>query len=314
MAPTRQKLILDTDIGDDIDDALALGLICRCPEVELLGVSTVFGNTTARARQARTVLAAAGADYRNIPVAVGCERPMSPHPFSDRGMGDMGDCSHVPNQDGTCLAEKDLAPLDRRHGADLLIETIMSHAPGEVIPVTIGAMTNMALALVKERKLAGHLKKILVMAGEFRAPFAEWNVRCDPEAAAVVFGSGVAIDLIPWHVGYVVTFAPADVDRLEAAGGDLPKRLHAAIGAWQSAGHHGSNNKPMPNLYDPMTIVSFIRPELCQWRTGRVKVELRGESTYGFTTFRADENGPHRVAWDADRDASIGFYLDRVTA
>jgi len=302
-----QKIILDTDIGDDIDDALALGLILGCPEVELIGVTTVFSNVIARARQARSVLKSAGEKFAAIPVCAGCGGSMASRPLHNL-KGYLEDL--LPNQDSTCLPEAELQPLDSRHGVDFLVEKLSA---GDVVPITIGAMTNLAMALVKDWRLTKRIPRILAMAGEFRQPMAEWNIKCDPEAAHIVFSSGIPIDVIPWKVGMQATFGQDHLDRLNASSRPLAKRLAAAVSAWQSAHSSiGEKTKPMPHLFDPMTIASFIHPELCTWKRGTIRVELQGQETYGYTTFHEDPSGLHRVAWDVQRDEALGFWFDRI--
>lgn len=301
------KVILDTDIGDDIDDALALALICASPELELVGVTTVFGNVLARARQARTVLKVAGERFASIPVAAGCGAAMASRPI--HGIKAYLD-DVLPNQDSTCLPESQLPPLEKRHGVNFLIDTIMA-GKGDIIPITIGAMTNLATAMVMERRIVAKIPKVIAMAAEFKRPFAEWNILCDPEAAHIVFSSGIPMDIITWDIGHTVSFDQGNIDRLNATQRPLSQRLAAAITAWQNAHHHGGA-KPMPSLYDPMAIATMVQPDLCTWRTGTVSVELAGAKTYGFTTFAEDKGGVHRVAWDADRDRSLDYYLTRI--
>lgn len=301
------KVILDTDIGDDIDDALALGLICACPELKLLGITTVFGNVLARARQARTVLKVAGEQFSRIPVAAGCGAAMASRPV--HGAKAYLENS-VPNQDSTCLPEAELAPLEKRHAVNFLIDTIMSGG-GDIIPITIGALTNLAAAMVLERRIVAKIPKIVAMAAEFKRPFSEWNIRCDPEAAGIVFDSGIPMDVITWDIGHTVSFDQGHIDRLNASRRPLSQRLAAAIAAWQNS-HEAAFKKNMPSLYDPMAVATMIQPDLCTWRTGTVSVELAGSKTYGFTTFAEDKTGPHRVAWDADRERSLDYYLMRI--
>jgi inosine-uridine nucleoside N-ribohydrolase len=68
----------------------------------------------------------------------------------------------------------------------------------------------------------------------------------------------------------------------------------------------------MPSLFDPLAVATMVTPDLCTWRRGAVSVELQGQRTYGFTTFKAQDDGPHNVAWDVGRDRAIGWYLDRI--
>ncbi len=296
-------ILLDTDIGDDIDDALALGLICRCPEFELCGVTTVFGNVQARARQARTVLAVAGEKYRAIPVAAGCSATLA----SRKLQQPQANADYLPNQDSTCLSERDLHPLDPRHGVDFMIETLLA---GDVIPITIGAMTNLAMAITKEPRLLKRIPKVISMAAEFNRLMPEWNILCDPEAAHIVFSSGLPMDVITWDIGRTVRFAEADVQRLNVSANPLAHRLHSAITAWRT---FHRNPTMAPSLYDPMTVATLIDPTLVTWKTGTVSVELAGQQTYGFTLLK-EGGGPHRVAFDADRERSIDFYLRRILA
>ena len=315
LEPSRhslQQLILDTDIGDDIDDAMALALIMASPELQLVGVTTVFGNVLARSRQARTLLTAGGSRFAKIPVSVGCSRGITTVRH-DGLMSAFSDRNRLPNQDGTCLAESELPKLDPRLGVDFLIETILS-GDGNIIPVLIGAMTNFALAIVKEPRIVERVPRLLVMAGEFRRPMAEWNIRCDPEAAAIVFSSGIPIDLIPWHVGDVVQLTPEEVAQMNASDKPVCRRLSAAIQAWQSDRLSDAQAVawPPPRLYDPMTIATLLRPDLCTWKTGNVRVQLSNGPTFAHTTFDEHVEGKHRVAWEADRAASVSFFLDRV--
>jgi purine nucleosidase/pyrimidine-specific ribonucleoside hydrolase len=302
-----QKIILDTDIGDDIDDALALALACASPEFELLGVTTVFGSVAARARQARTILKIAGERFAKIPVAVGCGGSMASRP-------NQGNAwyleNHVPNQDSTCLPESELPPLEKRHAVNFLIDTIMGGA-GDIIPITIGAMTNLASAIVLQRRILAKLGRIVCMAGEFKQPMAEWNIRCDPEAAHLIFSSGIPVTLITWSIGRTVSFDQWHVDRLKSSDRPLAQRLSAAIAAWQAA-HKFDHHAPMPALYDPMALATMIKPDLCTWNNGTIRVDLRGEETYGYTRLEEKPDGKHRVAWAADRDAALEFYLSRV--
>jgi purine nucleosidase/pyrimidine-specific ribonucleoside hydrolase len=303
----QQKIWLDTDIGDDVDDALALGLVCGLPELELVGVSTVFGNVAARSRQTRTILAVAGGKFRDIPVAAGCGASLASRPYDNIRAYLEG---HLPNQDSTCLPESELPPPHPRHGVDLLIETLLA-GDGDIIPITIGAMTNLAMALTKERRIAAKIPRIVVMAAEFKRGFAEYNIRCDPEAAALVFQSGIPIDVTPWNIGDDAKFAPEHIARLAASDRPMARHLAQTIRAWQE---NAVGQNAMPSLFDPMAVATMVKPELVEWKQGTVRVELRGEHTYGFTTFQEHEIGRHRVAWNVAREPAQAFYLERVLA
>lgn len=301
----RQKIILDTDIGDDIDDALALGLILASPELELVGVTTVFGNVAARARQARTILATAGGKFRNIPVAAGCGGTMSTT-TTFRGTAAYLD-NEVPNQDHACLPEAQLPPLDRRHGVDFLVDTIMA-GNGDIVPVTVGPLTNLAVALVKEPRIAARIPRIVAMAAEFKRLMPEYNIVGDTEAAAKVFASGIPIDVTTFDMGIICRFGKDHLDRLRGGTNPLSKLLSMTVDAWCK------KHPQPPALFDPFAVASMIKPELAEWKRGTVSVELNGVNTKGFTTLQETESGNHRVTWNADGPAALEFYLNRVLA
>jgi purine nucleosidase/pyrimidine-specific ribonucleoside hydrolase len=285
-----QKIILDTDIGDDIDDALALGLILASPELDLVGVTTVFKNTAARGRQARTVLATAG--RRDVPVAAGCGATLSVR--LDVG-GDPTAAylaGELPNQDASCLPEAQLPPADPRHGVDFLIDTLMAGA-GDIVVVTIGAMTNLAMALAKEPRLAARIPRIVSMAAAFDRQMAEWNIRCDPTAAALVLHSGVPVDLVGLDVTTRVQFRAADLSALAASPSPLCANLSGAIAAWARHSGWAHQIEGRPIMHDPLAVATLLDDSLVTWRRGRAGVELRGEATYGYTTFSPEEAGPH---------------------
>lgn len=299
-----QKILLDTDIGDDVDDALALGFLCASSEFELCGISTVFGNVEARSRQARTILKLAGGHYEGISVAAGCGAALASRPVPNHGVDEY--LNHAePNQDSACLPDNELPPLDARHGVQLLIDTI-EQGNGDIIPVAIGPLTNIAVALTMEWRIAAKIPKLVVMAGEFQQNRVEYNVHCDPEAVALVFNSGIPIEVIPWSAGRAATLNESELERLKQPAHPLVRNLCKAIDIWMRQA------KRLPSLYDPLTLISLLHPEMLQWRQGKVAVELRGDSTYGYATFVEDDWGPHRVAWGVDSEAVIELFLSRL--
>jgi purine nucleosidase/pyrimidine-specific ribonucleoside hydrolase len=299
------RIILDTDIGDDVDDALALALLCACPELELVGVTTVFGNVAARARQARTILATAGPLFGGIPVAAGCGASMASRPMHNI-KAYLED--RLPNQDATCLPESGLPPLDRRHAVNFILDTIRM-GTGDIVPITIGAMTNLALALVMDRRIAAKIPKVVVMGCDPGNSLGDWNVRCDPEAAHILFSSGIPIDAIQLSAA-TIRMTRQDLDRLASSDRPMARRLTAAIRAWQRD-PSSSTKDGLPVMYDPMTIATMIRPDLVTWNTGTIHVEL-SEHNYGCTRFAPDTNGPHRLASDPKHDLAREFLMERL--
>jgi len=302
-----QKIILDTDIGDDIDDAYALALVLASPELDLLGVTTVFGNTKARAQQALTILKIAGRE--DIPVAAGCGAVMSPR--TDYEFSAWRRCLEdvKPRQHGSCLPAEDLPALCRLHGVDFLIETIMS-GDGDIIPVTIGAMTNLAMAIVKEPRIVAKIPRIVSMAGAFRMNRREWNIRCDPVAAAIVCASGASMTLVGLDVTLKCRFGEGDLKRLYSSDKPVAKNLSKATEAWI-----GGSGRKLPVLHDPLAVETLLRPDIVKTEGGRAAVELSGSETYAFTVFTPaprEKAGWHNVCTEVKSHEAIALWLDRV--
>ena len=308
-----QKVILDTDIGDDIDDAYALALILASPELEPIGVTTVFGNVLARARQAQTILQLAGRD--DVPVAAGCGVPMSPRvtylePDLAAGQTSLEKKAQPllndvrPSQDKTALPADKLPPLHKSHGVDFLIDTIMA-GNGDIIPITIGAMTNLAMALVKEPRLMSKIPRIVSMAACFDRHQSEWNIKCDPVAAAVVFNSRIPLTLAPLDVTTRCRLTQEHLDRLAASERPVVRNLSDATRAWPGR---------LPLLHDPLAVETMIQPEIVQMRNGTVTLELAGDGTYGYTLFAESPQscGPHDVCLGVKADEACELWLERV--
>ncbi len=306
-----QKIVLDTDIGDDIDDAYALALILASSEIELVGVTTVFANTPARARHCQTILKLAG--RAEVPVAAGCGAVMSPrvtYREADLAAGQvsLGLAAKElledirPKQDVAALPAGELPPLHPSHGVDFLIDTIMAGA-GDVIPVTIGAMTNLAMALVKEPRISRKIPRIVSMCACFDREQAEWNIACDPVAAAICMGSRIPMTVIGLDVTTKCVLTEGQLGRLHSSGRPVARNLSEATKAWSGK---------LPTLHDPLAVATMIRPELVATRRGAVTVDISGGETHGYTTFEEAADGPHEVGVSVKADEACELWLDRV--
>ncbi len=278
--PGAVKLLLDTDIGNDIDDAVCLAYLLARPDCELLGVTTVTAGASSRASLASALCRVAGA---RVPVFPGAERPLSREPLQE------------PPPQAEALARW---PHDTRFPAGeavgFLRDTIRRY-PGEVTLVTIGPLTNVALLLRTDPAIAGLLGGLVSMAGAYGEDSAEWNVRCDPEAAAEVYAAGV-----PGHrcLGLDVTrqvWLPADAFRARCTAPLLRAVLDFA-GTWFAT-------RDRVTFHDPLAAATVFRPELCGYVGGTVRVE--GD---GYTRFVAGP-GPHRVASTVDATRFLDHYF-----
>ena len=183
MHANRQMIVLDTDIGTDVDDVVALALLLRLPEVDLQAITTVYVDTALRARIVQAVLAVAGRP--DIPVGQGVARPLLNR-----------DALAWAGFEGAGLLPVDVDEAQAQplpHAVDLLVETVLAR-PGEVTILAIGPLTNVALALLREPRLATAVRHIVIMGGmiqrrldQLTAPYREHNIRCDPEAAQIVY-------------------------------------------------------------------------------------------------------------------------------
>ena len=299
---------LDTDIGDDIDDILALALICASPELELAGISTVLGDTAARARLARTFLAAVPG-LPSVPVGAGCgfplPGPVPPGPWPNGPARRRAGLSQL----ACALPARRLPGAPRRHGVDLLADRLRAR-PGATIPVAIGPLTNIATLLLREPGLATAIPRLVVMGGEFRSDRWEWNVRCDPLAAACVARSGILMDFIPWQVGMDCTVTAPQLRRLLRRGSPAGRLLARAVRLWRAV-KGPSHARERPHLFDPMAVAVLLHPGWFRWRRGRVSVALE-PGPFSRTLFTPDPGGPHRVAWGVDGARAVSAAWSRI--
>ncbi len=267
---TTKAIILDTDIGSDVDDCLALALCLTSSELKLTAVTTVYGDARLRARMVLKLLALRGVD--DVPVAAGAEKPLlNAAPIHWEGHEGQG-----------LLAPEDsaLAPVNE-HASDLIARTVMAQ-PGEIILIAIGPLTNVALAMLKEPRLARALGGLVIMGGvvggtnALHLPWTEHNFRSDPEAAQIVLASGAPMAIVPLDVTTQVRIRTVGVARLAAA--DTP--FHVAV-ADQIRRYPRYREYGWTYLHDPLAVASVIQPELVRWESLHAVVETGGTHTAG---------------------------------
>ena len=301
----RQKIIIDTDPGQD--DAVAILLALASPqELELLGVVAVAGNVplSHTSNNARKVLELGGRP--DIPVYAGCRRPMMRSPRT-------AEYVHGP----TGLNGPDLPapkmPLEKQHGVDWLIDTIMAHPPGEIILCTLGPLTNIGMALVKAPDIATRIKRIVMMGGGYFeagnvTPAAEFNVYVDPEAADVALRSGAPITILPLDVTHQVLSTPERIAAIRSLGNRTGKAV-AEMLTFSEVFDRKKYGWPGGPLHDPNVIAWLLAPQLYQGREINVTIETASPLTLGATV--ADWWGvtdrPHNALFLRDVDAE-GFY------
>jgi purine nucleosidase len=334
-------LILDVDTG--IDDSLALLYAVASPEAELVGVTCVSGNTDARqvAVNTRAVLELAGRP--DVEVALGrevpLERPLETTPET-----------HGPAGIGYAELPPPSRPLSERHGVDLILDA-SNVRPGELTLVTLGPLTNVAVALQRDRSLPGRLRRLVIMGGAYGArgnttPTTEWNIHCDPEAARIVFrgwSEAMATDRTiprPLALGLDVTeqarIAPAHVVRLARRAGSSPDESPAIVetddpmAAARSVAsnpivrfladalryyfefHRAYDGFYGAFIHDPLVVAAALDPSLVSAEALYVDVETRGELTTGMTVADRRHLTGKPPNVDVASSAEVATFIDRL--
>ncbi len=290
------ELILDTDIGTDVDDALALGLVLGSPEATLLGVTTVYGDTLLRARLARR-LARFARPQITVPFIPGAEATLS------------GREVWWPGHEGKLFDDLDEEPVaSDRDAVDFLVASTAA-APGRVDVLAIGPLTNIALALRRDPAFARNTRRLVVMGGDFAAEgrIAEHNFRCDATAAREVFESELDILVTGLDVTTRVALAGEEIERIERAGA-FGTALRAEIEQfWR---FHG---KPWNNPHDPVAVLAGLRPDLFATRSSGVTILDSGEHP-GLAIDTPDAEGTVRIVSGLDEQRVVDEVVDRITA
>jgi purine nucleosidase len=271
------SIIIDCDPGQD--DAIALLLALASPELEVLGITTVAGNVPLRltSLNARKVRELAGRG--EVPVLAGADRPLK------RALVTAEEVFGASGLEGAALPEPSL-PLDARHAADFIVETVMARPAGTVTLVPVAPLTNIAQALAKEPLLARRLKGIVLMGGAIglgnTTPAAEFNVYVDPHAADIVFRSGAKLAMLGLDVTHQAITAPRRVEAIRALGTPVARTVAAWLDYYNrhDSDRYGSEGGP---LHDPCAVGYLLWPELFQGRFRHVAVETEGALTLGRT-------------------------------
>lgn len=270
--PRKKKLIIDTDPG--IDDAMAIFVALQSPEVEVIGLTTIYGNvyTTLATRNALHLLEVA--ERTDIPVAEGS------HVTITKGTK-LRIADFVHGADG--LGNQNFLPPNgkpiEQSAATFLVEQANKY-PGEVTLVALGPLTNIALAIQLDPAFAKNIGKIVILGGAFAVngnvnPAAEANIFGDPDSADIVFTSGADILAVGINVTHQVVFTDADREKLAASNGKLAQYLCKILDVYYFY-HYDAYNIKGVYLHDPATMLAAIDPSLFTWTEGAVRVQTSG--------------------------------------
>jgi inosine-uridine nucleoside N-ribohydrolase len=271
-----KRILIDCDPGHD--DMMAILLACSSEELEVLGVTTVAGNQTGEKtfRNARRTLALI--NRLDIPVARGADRPLL------RPLHTAPEIHGASGLDGAELPEPREPPSDV-HAVDLIARTLRESAQ-KVTLVPTGPLTNIALTLLKEPALKERIERIVLMGGAARdsnvTPAAEFNIYVDPEAAQIVFQSGLPITMVGLDVTNRALLSLEDIAGLERMGGRVSGAVGPLLRFFARANRKSFRIQGAP-LHDALAVATLIRPEVVRTRRLRVDIETQGLLTRGQT-------------------------------
>jgi purine nucleosidase len=289
-SPAAEKVIIDTDIGDDVDDAFALALAVKSPELKILGVTTTFADTEMRARLADRFLREVG--QPEIPVSAG-KPTATKNPMSQRRYAEGGNFAKASHGDAV----------------EFLLEQIRKY-PGDITLIAIGPLMNMGAAIDRDPATFRKLKRVVLMGGSIRRGYgdlgytapvpamAEWNIVNDVPSAQKLFAAGVPLFVMP------LDSTQLKLDEVKRAflfsqGTPVTDALAVLYHLW---------GQETPTLFDPMAVAFALRPDLCPVQGLHIRVDDKG-----FT--REEPGTPNaQVCLDSNAEAFFKFYLQRVAA
>ena len=283
-----EKIIIDTDIGDDVDDAFAVALALRSPELEILGVTTTFGDTETRAKLVDRLLGEAARE--DIPVAVGAPTSAN-NQFTQRRYAEGGH----------------FARASHPKAVDFILQQIRRY-PGQITLVAIGPLMNVGALIDKEPETFRKLRRVVLMGGSIyrgygdmgyfppHGPQAEWNIVSDISSAQKLFTSGVPIYVMP------LDSTQLKLDEVRRAilfqsGTPLTDALTLLYHEW---------GQETPTLFDVMTVAYILNPKLCPTQPMHIRVDEKG-----FT--RPESGAPNaQVCLESDAEGFFRLYISRV--
>jgi len=307
-----RKIIIDTDPGQD--DAVAILLALASPdELDVLGITAVAGNVPLALTQKNARIVCELADKTDVPVFAGCDRPLKRR---------LVTAEHVHGKtglDGPALPDP-VMPLQDAHAVTFLVDTLRREPAGSVTLCPLGPLTNIATAMKDAPDIVPRIAEIVLMGGAYFevgniTPAAEFNIHVDPEAAEIVFGSGVPLTVMPLDVTHKALVTPAR----NAAFRGLGTRVGLAVAEMTDfferfdKAKYGSEGAP---LHDPCVTAWLLRPELFSGRHINVEIETEGRFTAGMTVadwWGVSGRAPNATfIGDVDADGFFALLTERL--
>ncbi len=304
-------IIIDTDPGQD--DAVAILLALASPEFEVLGITAVAGNVPLALTEinARKICELAGKPETKV--FAGAIRPLQrPLVTAEHVHGRTG-------LDGPVLADPTM-PLQKQHAVDFIIETLMAREAGTVTLCVLGPMTNIALALIREPRIASRINRIVAMGGGFFeggnvTPAAEFNIYVDPQAARMVFDADIPITLFPLDCTHQALTSAARIEKFRVMKNKCGPAVAALLDFFERFDEkkYGTDGGP---LHDPCVMAWLLKPELFQSRDVNVAIECESELTMGMTVvdwWKVTERKPNAtVCRSVDAEGLFDLLAERI--
>jgi len=291
-----EKIIIDTDIGDDIDDAFAVALALRSPELKILGITTTFGDTEKRARLLDRLLGEVGRS--DIPVAAGVPTP----PKTDFTQAKYAEGGHF-------------AKASHPDAVAFLLDEIRRN-PGEITLVAIGPLVNVGAAIDRDPETFCKLKRVVLMGGSIyrgygdvgsgqpRGPEPEWNIKNDIPSAQKLFAAGVPLFVMPLD-STQLKMDVAKRNLLFRQGTPLTNALTLLYHEW---------GQETPTLFDPMTLAYIVAPSLCPVQPLHIRVDEKGFTRSDPGPGNAPNSPNAQVCLKSDPEAFFHFVIPRLAA
>lgn len=291
-----EKILLDTDIGGDIDDAICLAYLLKESKCDLLGITTVCGNPCARASIASVICESVS---KNIPIVAGMDETLQPI-----------DC--YPTPEGEVVLRKYKYKKFKKGNAPLFLFEKIKENPNEVILIGIGNMTNIATMFKKYPESINLLKGLYTMNGYFGSeklpePFYNWNSWADPLASKIVFETRLNINrVIPLEVTDTLSINANEKEKIFNFSNPLIDTVLDFGGEWMKI-------SGKVTLHDPLVAVSIFHPEIIKFCQGFVEVETNVKENMGGTKFIANARGNIEIATEVDKSAFYKILSETIS-
>ncbi len=312
MTSEKRSIILDCDPGQDDAVNLLLAIAAR-DAFDILGVTAVAGNVplALSEKNARRIVELTGA--ADIPVFAGCPRPMT------KALVTAHHVHGASGLDGMTLFEPRIG-LHPGHGVDFIVQTLLAAERSSVTLVPTGPLTNIAMALVKEPRIAEHIKEIVLMGGAMReagniTPSAEFNFFVDPHAAEIILKCGRPITMIGLDATHQVLCSRQRIENIRAIGGPVGEAVYGMLSFFNrhDSAKYGVDGAP---LHDPCTVAYLLAPSLFAAKSCHVAVETSSLLAIGHTAvdFWGVTGEPPNASWvhGVDADGFFALLTDRL--